>query len=462
MSNSINGSLSLENIIEHLDGSIICCKNDKNLTIVYASEYFYRTLGYESGEVTALLPGSPDGILQNDPPIDWRQLVDGLKITGFAEQELKLIKKDGHHIWACCRLRLMTAENGEEYLCGILFDVTQKRRSRRREYEQMQAIKKAESELAASEERYRIIMEQAADPIFDFNLLTRQLYFSPSFKSEFSVDFSGETKEEDFIRILTSSDAVHPEDREKFIGHTKELLKGIQLTPGEYRFKNADNRYHWYRVRSTIIKNSVEVPVRIITFITDIDKQKRETMRLKEEAEHDLLTGLYNHVTTVSLIEKAIANSKEGSRHALFVIDIDNFKIANDMLGHLFGDELLMSIAANLKSQFRGNDIIGRMGGDEFVVFLQDIPSEAVLIQKSQLLNEIFRDTRTKGNETCNISCSVGVAIYPVDGITYPELFHKADIAMYSVKNSGKDACCVYTKRLEAADTQVAGHLPVT
>ncbi len=448
MSNFIHDSLSLKNIIEHLDGGIFCCRNDKRLTLVYASDYFYRTLGYQNGEVNALFCDAGRGILQSDTAFDWQQLVGGLRITGFAEQELKMIKKDGHHIWACCRLRLMVTGTGEEYLCGILFDVTQKRRSRKREYEQMQAIKKAESELAASEERYRVIMEQAADPIFDFDMVTGQVYFSPSFKTEFDI---GSLEEEDFLQFLIHTDAIYPDDLENFLEHTRGLLKGIQLPPGEYRFKNAENRYYWYRVRSTIIKNSAEVPVRIITFITDIDKQKKETMRLREEAEHDLLTGLYNHVTTISLIDKAIANSKEGSRHALFVIDIDNFKIANDMLGHLFGDELLMMIASNLKNQFRGNDIIGRMGGDEFVVFLQDIPSEALLIQKSQLLNEIFRNTRARGTDTCNISCSVGVAIYPTDGASYPELFHKADIAMYSVKNSGKDACCVYTKSLEAA-----------
>jgi diguanylate cyclase (GGDEF)-like protein/PAS domain S-box-containing protein len=312
----------------------------------------------------------------------------------------------------------------------------------------MQAIKKAESELAASEERYRLIMEEAADPIFDIDMLTHQAYCSPSFKTEFQVDIAGR---EDFWDNVLSSDVIHPEDRERFVSRTHELLEGRPPVPGEYRLKSADGRYHWYRIRSTVIRGDSGVPIRVITFISDIDKQKQETIRLKKEAEHDLLTGLYNHVTTIGLIEKAISNSKSGSRHALFVIDIDNFKNANDMLGHLFGDELLMEISSKLKSQFREDDIVGRMGGDEFVVFLQNIPSDAILEDKSRLLNRIFRNTRTSGGDVCRVSCSVGAAIYPTDGTSYPELFHKADIAMYAAKNSGKDACCVYSDKMEAA-----------
>ncbi len=447
MSSKNDSLLSVEKIIDHLDGSIICCRGDACLTLVYASGYFYKTLGYENGEVSSLLEGYPNSVLRNEPPIDMEKLMEELRWNGFAERELKLIKKDGHHIWACCRMRLLE-ENGEAYLCGILFDVTLQRRSRRREYEQMEAIKKAENELAASEERYRLIMEEAADPIFDVDMLTHQVYCSPSFKTEFDLDI---TVREEFWDKVLSSDIIHPEDREKFLSRAHDLYEGKPQIPGEYRLKNADGRYHWYRIRSTVIRSDSGIPIRVITFISDIDKQKQETIRLRKEAEHDLLTGLYNHVTTISLIEKAISNSKSGSRHALFVIDIDNFKNANDMLGHLFGDELLMEISSKLKNQFREDDIVGRMGGDEFVVFLQNISSDAILEDKSRLLNGIFRNTRTNGGSVCRISCSVGAAIYPTDGTSYPELFRKADIAMYAAKNSGKDACCIYSDKLEAA-----------
>lgn len=446
MSSKNDSFLSVEKIIDHLDGSIICCKSDACLTVVYASGHFYKTLGYERGEVRSLLEGYPNSILRNEPPIDLEKLMEELRWNGFAQKELKLIKKNGHHIWACCRMRLLE-EDEETYLCGILFDVTLQRRSRRREYEQMEAIKKAENELAVSEERYRLIMEEAADPIFDVDMQTHQFYCSPSFKREFDFDI---TEKEDFWDKVLYSDIIHSEDREKFLSRTHDYLEGRPQIPGDYRLKSVDGHYHWYRIRSTVIRNDSGVPIRLITFISDIDKQKRETIRLKKEAEHDLLTGLYNHMTTVNRIEKAISNSKSGSRHALFVIDIDNFKNANDMLGHLFGDELLVEISSKLKNLFREDDIVGRMGGDEFVVFLQNISSDAILEDKSRLLNGIFRNTRINA-DVCRISCSVGAAIYPTDGTNYLELFRKADIAMYAAKNSGKDAYCIYSDKLGTA-----------
>ncbi len=449
MHNIIVNQLNLEKIIDHLDGSILCCKNDCTLTIVYASAYFYKTLGYEVGEVTAMLDG-PNSILCKDIPVDWHELGAKIRQNGFVEQEFKLMKKDGHHIWACCRMRFMTGENGEEYFCGILFDITQERRFRKQEEERMEVIRKAKSELAASEKRYRIIMEQAADPIFDYNLKTRQVYCSPSFQEKFHLDVVGGR----FFEKLRNSDFIFEEDRERALRDATDALDGRSTQIGEYRIKSSDSRYCWYRVRSTVIPGEDGVAVRIIIFFTDIDKQKKETMRLRERAEHDLLTGLYNHVTTSSLIDKAIMKSESGSRHALFVVDIDNFKQINDQLGHLLGDEVIEEIAEKLKEQFREDDIIGRIGGDEFVVFLQNIPSDKVLRLKSRVLNELFRSTHTSGKISCRISCSVGVSVYPTDGSDYHELFRKADIAMYAAKNSGKDVFRLYSGELESVAHQ--------
>lgn len=445
MHNTSANQLELEKIIDHLDGSVLCCLDDEALTIVYASACFYEMLGYKKAEVTTLLGGYPNSILSYGSPAEWRNYALELRRSGFVELELKLIKKDGHHIWVSCRIRFMKTEDGTEYFCAFLFDVTQERRSRKIEQEQLEAIQKAESELAASEKRYRIIMEQAADPIFDYNLKTQQVYCSPSFQVRFNFDVGSGN----FLQIIRHSDFVFEEDRRRALQDALEELKEGSSKTGEYRLKGVDDRYCWYKVRSTVIHSEQGVPVRIIIFFTDIDKQKKETMRLRERAEHDLLTGLYNHVTTTSRIDKAIVESESGSRHALFVIDIDNFKSINDQLGHLLGDEVIEDIAAKLKEQFREDDIVGRIGGDEFVVFLQNIPSDKLLRLKSRILNELFRSTHSNGKMTCKISCSVGIAIYPTHGTNYHELFRKADIAMYAAKNSGKDGCCIYSEELE-------------
>lgn len=437
---------NLEKIANAVEGGILCCKNDAALTIAYANSCFYHMLGYEPGELSSLLNGQPESILQSDSPIDWGALGKELKQGGSSDQKLKLYRKDGHHIWAAGRFRLME-DDGQEFFCAVLSDITEERRSQQIEREQFEAVRRAEMELADSEQRYRIIMEQAADPIFDYDLKTQRVYCSPSFQKRF--DF--EVKAGRYLFRLEHADFIHEEDRKRALSDAKQALKEETETHiGEYRLKLRNGRYCWHRVRSTIIWNENGHPAHIIIFFTDIDKQKNETLLLREQAERDLLTGLYNHVTTTQLIDKAIQESPDGACHALFVVDIDDFKDVNDRLGHLYGDELLEEVAIKLKEQFREEDIVGRIGGDEFVVFLRNLPSERILRMKSRILNELFRGVKTNGTIACRVSCSVGAALYPKDGTNYHELFLKADIAMYAAKRSGKDVFCLYSAELDS------------
>jgi PAS domain S-box/diguanylate cyclase (GGDEF) domain len=437
---------NLEKIVDAMESGILCCKNDAVLTIAYANSCFYNMLGYQPEELSSLLNGQPEGVLCDDPPIDWAALGKELEQGGFSDQKLKLYRKDGHHIWAAGRFRLME-DDGQEFFCVVLHDITEERRSQKIEHEQFETVRKAEMELADSEKRYRIIMEQAADPIFDYDLKTQNIYCSPSFQKRF--DF--EVKAGRYLFRLEHADFIHEEDRKRALSDVRTALKkGTATQIGEYRLKLRNGRYCWHRVRSTIIRNESGHPVHVIIFFTDIDKQKNETLLLREQAERDLLTGLYNHVTTTQLIDKAIQESADGTSHALFVIDIDDFKDVNDRLGHLYGDELLEEVSTKLKEQFREEDIVGRIGGDEFVVFLRNLPSEKILRMKSRILNDLFRGVKTNGTIACRVSCSVGVALYPKDGTNYHELFLKADVAMYAAKRSGKDVFCVYSAELDS------------
>ena len=434
-------TLGIENIVNHLGGGVFCCKNDDVLTIVYASASFYRMFEYSEGEITALNGPVPNRLLSGDQPINWRKLAENIKKYGFIELELKLIRKSGHHMWTICCLRLLTAGDGSEYFCGVLEDITQRRHSLKREREQLEIIKKAERELAASEERYRIIMEQAADPICDYNFKTQELYCSPPFKEKFGIEVSAA---DGLLDKLYHSNTVFQEDKPRIMSDIYEFIKeGNPKTP-EYRFRDVNGNYRWYRVRSTVIRDEQNNPARMIVFITDIDRQKKENMSLKEKAEHDLLTGLYNRMTTNALIDKAIGNSPPGSCHALFTIDIDNFKNVNDNLGHLVGDEVIVDIASKIKCRFREDDIIGRIGGDEFVVFLMDISRRDVK-RKADVLQTIFRNAHPQDDTELKVTGSIGVAFYPEDGKNYLELFAKADAAMYAAKNSGKDSYRTYS-----------------
>lgn len=429
----------MENIVNYLGGGVFCCKNDGVLTIIYASASFYGMLGYSEEEITALNGPAPNRLLSKGQRINWGRLAESLKKRGLAELELKLVRKDGDYIWTICCLRLMTAGDGSEYFCGVLEDITKRRHSIKREREQLEIIKKAKRELAVSEERYRIIMEQAADPICDYNFKTQELYCSPPFKEKFGIEVSADG----LLDQLYHSDIIFDDDKPRILNDIYDFLNGSSPGSPEYRFKDVNGNYRWYRLRSTVIRDEQQEPIRMIAFISDVDRQKRETISLKEKAEHDQLTGLYNRMTTNALIDKAIDQSSPGSRHALFTIDIDNFKNVNDNLGHLVGDEVIVDIASQIKKKFREDDIIGRIGGDEFVVFLMDISRKDVR-RKANVLQTIFRNAHSQDAAQLRVSGSIGVAFYPDDGKNYNELFAKADAAMYAAKNSGKDAYRTY------------------
>lgn len=446
-------TLNIENIVNHLGGGIFCCKNDDMLTILYASKSFYDMLGYKNSEITAFCGLDKNYVISREQHINWKKL--GLILTrkGFVELELKLIKKDGHHIWTSCFLRLMIVEDGSQYFCGIIEDITQKRRSIKMERKQFETIKKAKKELAVNEERYRIIMEQVADPIFDYNFETHEFYCSPPFKE----NFGSEVSIDGLLDKLYHSDTIYKDDKSRVMNDMYYFINGLQPCNPEYRFKDINNNYRWYRIRCRLISAENGTPLRVIAFITDIDEQKRETLKLKERAERDLLSGLYNHVTTTDVINKIIEednkNIKKENQHALFLIDIDNFKNVNDKLGHLLGDELIEIISSKLKKQFREDDIVGRIGGDEFVVFLKNI-SENDVRRKAQVLQKIFHSTYLNDKNKYKVTGSIGIAFYPRDGENYHELLKKADIAMYSAKKKGKDSYCIYSKEIECEHEQ--------
>ncbi len=550
-------SKDCEQSLQSLGFSVLCCANDASLTIRHASESFYSTLGYRNGEITSLLGNRPRSVLRGDEPIDWKKVRGEIKENGNATRELRLIKKDGHHIWMQYRMYIIK-KNGHEYFMGIANDITLKRRSHNETREQARELKalsenipggvlrfknddkltfafisegfcritgytrdeikenfgssllnmvykddramlrehvrkqeeksetieityrisakhggfiwvmdkfrlitdydgkvwlysvliditnakKAEDALAESEARYRLILDYASDPVLDVDIKNSKLYFSPVFYSKFGKSHRNIT---DLAEGLRTTSFVHPDDKEHLSVKLREILNGGGNGDIECRLKDIYGKYIWCNIHPTILRSRQGTPTRIILLISDIDKHKKETQLLRSRAEHDLLTGLYNRVTVTGMIDTILSESKPADRHAMFVIDIDNFKNVNDTMGHLCGDRLIVETAALLQKQFRSDDVVGRIGGDEFVVFMKNIKSAAMAENKAKRICGLFHSIKKTSAHVCGISGSVGVALFPRDGDNYEEIFQKADHAMYEAKNNGKDNYHIYS-----------------
>ena len=172
----------------------------------------------------------------------------------------------------------------------------------------------------------------------------------------------------------------------------------------------------------------------------------RDRSALVRTAQIDGLTSLYNKQNTQPIIDAFLQQSRADEQHAFLILDIDKFKDVNDNYGHAAGDKILQNVGAFLKSQFRDNDIIGRIGGDEFVILMKDVYSKDAAVSRVKSMLENIRNIQQAAIDNHNITFSVGVAFSPDQGMRFEDLYHSADQALYQSKRNGRDSFTVYEK----------------
>jgi len=175
-----------------------------------------------------------------------------------------------------------------------------------------------------------------------------------------------------------------------------------------------------------------------------VDALKRAEIALKEQAERDPLTKLLNKASTQQLVTEYLTEREDNALAALLLLDLDNFKAVNDNYGHLYGDTVLSQVGYGLKRLFRGNDIIGRMGGDEFLILMKDIPHTDLVQTRCRQLLDTLRPKLEEVAPGLNVSCSIGAALIPAHGTSYTELFRRSDEALYLAKSEGKNTFVLY------------------
>lgn len=177
---------------------------------------------------------------------------------------------------------------------------------------------------------------------------------------------------------------------------------------------------------------------------------KKNYAHIEQLAYRDGLTGLYNRVAFMKYAYDIFhRDGTQFSKHAIFFIDLDNFKNVNDTLGHDYGDLLLKRVSNKLLSYTSGDDILARTGGDEFLIFKTDYTTLDDLNSFAKTLVDIAREPFDLDGEVAHISMSIGIALFPRDGLTISELIKNADIAMYSAKNSGKNSYKFFNSYME-------------
>ena len=168
-----------------------------------------------------------------------------------------------------------------------------------------------------------------------------------------------------------------------------------------------------------------------------------QSRALERKADTDLLTELNNKIATERKIREYIRDNQD-SQALMFVFDIDNFKKINDTRGHAFGDEVLRTIGMRLKAEFRMSDVIGRVGGDEFILLLKNIKDENILKKESGRVADMFRDFKVGQYSKYKVTASIGCAVFPRDADNFDDLYKAADRALYKAKQRGKNQLAFY------------------
>lgn len=174
---------------------------------------------------------------------------------------------------------------------------------------------------------------------------------------------------------------------------------------------------------------------------------------LEDKADTDLLTGLSNKLATERKIKDYMAKNPD-TQSMMFLFDIDNFKKINDTMGHAFGDEVLRSLGKQIGSIFRASDIVGRVGGDEFMVFLKDISNDQDILKEAEKVETFFKDFQAGEYVKYKATASIGAAIFPQEGEDFEALYKAADQGLYKAKKRGKNQLAFYKDRAGAEQTK--------
>ncbi|NFN49794.1 diguanylate cyclase, partial [Clostridium botulinum] len=423
-------NIEIEYITNSVDVGVATISCDKFLSINYANDGFYKLIGYTCEELKSLLNNQVIKIINTDDLVKLRKQLLVNTTNNYIKSEIRLKKKNGEIIWILLSGHKFTTNNNLiEFLC-VIVDVT--------EFKQMQHA------LELEKKHYKIIAEQSNNILFDYDISTCKMVYSIEFTNLTGKDYTIPN----FVHNTINNNLIYKEDLPKFLNLIKSLSSGKDFITADLRINDINNSYRWFKVQATILFEDKK-PIKAIGNIVDIDKEKRENETLKLKAQLDPLTKVYNKMVTKSLIENYLTTVAKEKYHALMIIDIDNFKSVNDNLGHMFGDSVLSEVSSNIKKVFKESDIVGRIGGDEFIIFIKNISSYEVISQKANDLCTIFKSIYTGENNDFKISCSIGIAIYPTHGTTYNELFKKADKALYSSKNNGKNKFELFNPKLD-------------
>lgn len=327
-------------------------------------------------------------------------------------------------------------------LTMLLMTVTVTRRQREDVQWMMQQLRDQQHQVALSEEKYRLLAENANVVVMSYDLRSKRVDVAENYFKYFPDGLLYDSPQ--------TFPYLHPSDRAR-------LAQRYQDDPNrkswdvELRLKTRTGDYCWFRVIARTLCDDNDEPERLICRMDNIDDQKRRLEILNLRAQTDGATGLYTKAATEKLIKQALVQMKDGLT-AMLLIDLDNLKRINDNLGHMEGDRAILAVARTLKTRFRDTDIIGRVGGDEFMIFLTGLKGEDWVCGLAGIILDKIHSICIGPNNDYPLSVSIGISFATGESVCFEKLYQEADEALYHVKRGGKNGTAVYGRLKKAEE----------
>lgn len=419
-------ALELKKITNSIRAGLVHFILEDNCRILYASKGFYEVLGFDKDEAKKL---NKTTILDFIDPRNRDFIADIGQQLGneTIRTEVSMIMKEGDPIHFLMNGNCTVGRDGKHTLSVVFVDITEMKR--------MQEL------ILLEGERYRIATELSNDVLFEYHIRTDGMIYTEKYRDLFGRDTIMPNYK---ASCANRRDLIHPDDWGVYLEFCEELSEGKDMIEVQFRLKNLSGEYIWCQIMGKTIYDDYKSPIRVIGKIVNVDIQKRELEALEYKATRDPLTGVYNKAVTIKKIDEHISANQDGM-HMLMLVDFDDFKGINDNYGHLMGDKVLIHVISRIMECFHSDEIIGRIGGDEFVVFIGNIGRLEDIKEKASTLKNALETTYTYGDTTIRISGSIGAAMYPDAGTDYEQLMSHADQALYQVKEHGKNAYMLYS-----------------
>lgn len=400
-------------------GGIFDCRIDEQFTLIHAEEALYRLLGYtqeefEHEELRAML--------SHIHVEDRKALLDELHQPAVQRVHMfenRLYCRDGSIKWVWISIQeAYSQEYGAYYHC-IFHDISED--------------KELKQSLEISKKRLAFVLEQTQDIVFEYDFIKNEIFYSDNFLKKFGYSIP----RKGFPDSMFEKKIVYEDDVALLRNGFQSIIKGKPHMEREYRLRYRNSGYRWVKVYATGLRDEDDHLIDILGVIIDIHEQKQEILKSRQEAALDPLTGLFNRRECIRRLNTYIA--LEEDLMAFILIDLDDFKMINDSMGHNAGDRTLRSVGDVLRSLTRAEDIVARIGGDEFVICLLHLPDRQVALHKVESIQNLFA-THLKEQLGHVVNCSIGISFYPEHGNDFTVLMENADQAMYRAKQEGKNS----------------------